>query len=299
MTTQSEQLTAQLTEQLTEQQNFMPANRVMLALIALLGGFVFTACEDTVAPDDIPYVERMVVYGVITAGKPADSIRFSRTLPLNTLYQPADGELTDVVAAIESGGKSYPLRHIGRGFYNAEGLIPEAGERYTLRGTWKGLSVHASTSMPLPPALDSVVMVEGENSQMDIATLEIWAYVRPKKGAAYSITYDLTDTVNHIRYRMLHNYVYDLWNWRDTTTSGQVVAKTFDSFLTFGSRNIFAGTVTLLAWDEPYYDYFRTYYFGDSDDLFGGGQRTVNWNIEGDGIGLFIGRSETEVEWRK
>ncbi len=129
MTTQSEQLTAQLTaqltEQLTEQQNFMPANRVMLALIALLGGFVFTACEDTVAPDDIPYVERMVVYGVITAGKPADSIRFSRTLPLNTLYQPADGELTDVVAAIESGGKSYPLRHIGRGFYNAEGLIPE------------------------------------------------------------------------------------------------------------------------------------------------------------------------------
>ncbi|MCC7437386.1 MAG: DUF4249 family protein [Armatimonadetes bacterium] len=282
----------------SQQQNTMSANSMMLALIALLGGLVLTACEESVAPDDIPYVERMVVYGIIKAGKPADSIRFTRTLPLNTLYSPTDAELTDVAGTIEAGGKTYPLRHIGNGFYNAEGLVPEAGERYMLRAAWKGLSVNANTTIPLPPVLDSVVMVEGEHSQTDIATLELRAYVRPAQGAAYSMAYNLTDTVNDIRYRSLYDYVGDLWNWRDTATSGHVVARTFDNFLVFGSGNIFTGSVTVIAWDEPYYDYYRTYYFGDNDDLFGGGQRTINWNIEGGGIGLFIGQSATEVEWR-
>ncbi|KXK56554.1 MAG: hypothetical protein UZ07_CHB004001391 [Chlorobi bacterium OLB7] len=271
-----------------------------IALLAslLIFGLAISGCEVGVAPDDVPYVERMVVYGVITAGEPADSIRFTRTLPLNVPYDPAAAELTDVVATIEAGGNSYPLRHIGHGFYNAEGLTVAAGQRYTLRATWKGLAVHASTTTPIPPVVDSLTMVKGEVFEHDFSTFAIWAYVRPVQGSAYSITYNLRDTVNDIHYTSHYDYVNDVWHWRDTTASGYLIAKTYDNFLSPGNDNVFKGSVTAVAWDEPYYDYYRTYYYGNDDDLFGSSQRTINWNIEGDGIGLFIGQSRKDVVWK-
>lgn len=280
------------------QQSIMQSHRMLLAFFLLLGLVAITGCEESVAPDDIPYVERMVVYGIITAGKPADSIRFTRTLPLNTQYNTTDAELTDVVASIEVGGKQYPLRHIGNGLYNADGLAVVVGERYTLRAAWKGLSVTAATTVPISPTVDSIATVDGQYFEGNFSTFAIWAYTRSMKGTAYSIIYDLTDTVNDIHYTSSYDYVDDVWHWRDTTTNGHVVVKTYDHFFSPGNNNVFKGNVTVVAWDEPYYDYYRTYYYGNNDDLFGSSQRTINWNIEGDGIGVFIGQSATEVEWK-
>lgn len=282
----------------SKQQNTMPSHRMLLAFFLLLGLAAITGCEESFAPDDIPYVERMVVYGIITAGEPADSIRFTRTLPLNTVYNTADAELTDVAGVIEANGKSYPLRHIGRGFYNAEGLIAATGQQYTLRATWGGLSVSSNTKTPPSPIVDSMSMIRGEVFEGGFSTFAIWAYTRSMRGTVYSIAYNLTDTVNGIRYISLYDYVSDVWHWRDTTINGRVVLKTNDVFLSPGNNEVFKGNVTVVAWDEPYYDYYRTYYYGNNDgDIFGSGQRTINWNIEGDGIGLFIGQSATKVEW--
>ena len=277
--------------------------QIALLVPLLIFGLAISGCEVGVAPDDVPYVERMVVYGVITAGEPADSIRFTRTLPLNVPYDPAAAELTGVVATIEVGGNSYPLRHIGHGFYNAEGLTVAAGQRYTLRATWKGLAVHASTTTPIPPVVDSLSLVKGDefydfSTEYDFSIFAIWAYVRPVQGSAYSITYNLRDTVNDIRYLSFYDYVQDIWHWSDTTQSGRVVVKTSDAFLSPEGDNVFSGSVTVTAWDQAYYDYYRTYYYGNYDDLFGSSQRTINWNIEGDGIGLFIGQSRKDVVWK-
>lgn len=277
----------------------MKPNRLFLFFFLLLGLAVITGCEESFAPDDIPYVERMVVYGIINAGQPADSIRFTRTLPLNTVYDTADAELTDVTGVIETDGKSYPLRHIGHGFYNAEGLVTASGQQYTLRATWKGLSISSSTTIPPFPIVDSVAMIEGEVFEGGFSTFAIWAYTRSTRGMVYSIAYNLTDTVNDIRYISLYNYVNDVWHWRDTTVNGSVILKTNDGFLSPGNDKVFKGNVTVVAWDEPYYDYYRTYYYGNNDgNLFGSNQGAINWNIEGDGIGLFIGQSATEVKWK-
>ena len=280
---------------------YIPAGLVAFLTLA---AFAAGGCEETVAPTDLVYVERMVVRGAISPAKPVDSIRFSRTLPLNMIYDSAAAELTDVTGSVDGGGRSYPLRHIGHGYYKAEGLIPVAGEVYTLRADWRGRKVSATTRVPIGGIVDSIVMKGVVPSFWEAAELDsiyrVEAFLRPSRGEVYGMSYEVTveepggGTITNVV-----SFVYNstLPKWDDTLSDGRLKVEAGQHAYIYYPPP-FTDKLLLYSFDEPYYDFAQTYYRDSDQGPFSNGEESIRWNIQGDGIGLFIGVSVTEIPFK-
>jgi len=271
--------------------------KIAHALVLLLCASALVSCEETVSPTDIPYVERIIVRGVLDTDAPTDSIRFTRTLPVNTEYDTLAAELHDVVGTIESDGESFPLKHIGHGYYVAEGLVPVSGRIYTLRATWHGKSVSASTRVPYPTAVDSTwftptVMYYNDGSFSD-TVYQVSVRFRPRQGEVYGMSYLIGDSAETRSVYSPFIYHTDVKRWKDTTSDGAISIAT-ENYSGIDFPPPYSGEIRIYAFDEPYYDFYNSYYYGyENDGPFSSGEDHIHWNVQGDVIGLFIGRTIT------
>lgn len=258
---------------------------------------ILSSCETIVDPSDVPYIEQMVVQGIITAGAANDTIHMQRTLPLTELYSPSKAALSDVEATIcdEQTGASYVLTMTEPGAYIAQGLIPVAGRRYTLTAAWNGKHVTASTTVPLPAVIDTVIAVEtritdrftGQTS----VTYPILAIAHPVANLSFGMRYDLR-SMNIPMNSFNYSYLFDrnLLQSRDTMLDGRLYFTT-DAFFASPASPPYTGTVNIYTYDAPYYDYFTHAHESSDDDPFSTPGETVHWNVQGDGIGMFLSRS--------
>ena len=53
--------------------------------------------------------------------------------------------------------------------------------------------------------------------------------------------------------------------------------------------------VLVYSFDLPFYDFYYSYRDQDEEGILFGNPRPVRWTVEGDGIGIFIGRSSVAV----
>jgi hypothetical protein len=268
---------------------------LVCGLTMLLAG-----CEEVADPSDVPYVEKMVVTGTITVGSQNDTIRFSRTLPLNQLYSPTDAELTDVNATITtaSTGQSFRLQHLGHGNYIAPGLTPVAGETYTLAATWHDHSVTAFTTAPEKPVIDTITVNSHIDENIRINGEPVLGYyldvaVRPLENAACGLRYSINSGDSSIWIdHWTYSYEYDevLLRHEDAGADGKLHLSPLSNPLYYEPP--YTGTVWVFAYDRPYYDYFTTRYDNNDDDNpFSTPGEKVRWNVKGDGIGVFTSRN--------
>lgn len=271
--------------------------KLIPVLAALLCTAALTSCEETVSPTDIPYVERIIVRGVISADIPTDSIRFTRTLPVNTEYDTLAAELADVVGTVESNGESFELKHIGHGYYAAQGLIPISGRTYTLSASWHGKSVQASTTVPYPTPVDSIQftpVIRNYGSQID-TSYSLTVLFRPRQGEVYGMSYVVGDS--DLSRWTYSPYIYhtDVKRWKDTLSDGTIRIST-DEYAIVDFPPPYRGEILMYTFDEPYYDFYNSYYYGyNNDGPFSSGESHIHWNVRGDGMGLFIGRTITST----
>ena len=141
-------------------------------------------CESTVTDASLPYSEKIVISGMLTAGDSIKNIHISRTVaPLDT-FSIEKVFVGDAVASIMVDGKTYPLtlqsaasidslyirNGLLRSLYHVPNLVVEAGKRYALRVEWRGKVATAETFVPKPLEIISARLVPKEVTETVIQT---------------------------------------------------------------------------------------------------------------------------------
>lgn len=306
---------------------FIPQISAFILLLALASCSTSTV-TDTV---ELPYEEKIVIRGILTAGEPVKDILISRTVPVLAPQKEEEFWVKDAEASIGSDGKTFPLTlqefaappSIRRTFYAASGLVAEAGKSYTLTVRWKGKTVTATTRIPATPMLVSsrlttVVVPSFTISTVSVSTNGTTApptsgsfQIRPKQdtvfvgeanflpseGTVIRAGLELVDMTS--RRGLTALYLGSLLtnenarNGALTVPSGTLPTQTRK--LLIGSA---AAQMRVYVLDPQYERYYATRSRGNQTgfNLFGGSSDTnVEWNVQGDGLGMFLGLVEMRV----
>jgi hypothetical protein len=285
----------------------------LLILLAPLA-MALAACEQVVDPVGIPYVERIVVRGIVETGRVIDSIQIMRTLPINEVYSIEKAAIKNAVVTVRSGsGAVGEFQYIGAGRYGQRGagdkLVAVAGETYTLNVEWpdKGKRVTATTVAPAPVSIDSLGLVALPMNEWGGVDTVLEATFAPQGNQVYGITHKTlvergnpNDPSDRYYYEASLSYSTErIARRRDTSDDGRIRLRTRYP-VWYGGDGAGGKGDTLFAvlytFDPQFYDYYQT--FNSSQDFEGGpfssGGETIAWNVSGDGIGMFIGRARVE-----
>ncbi|MBD1208259.1 MAG: DUF4249 family protein [Ignavibacteria bacterium] len=141
-----------------------------LALL-LAAGTVITSCEQVVTNITLPHEERIVIEGLLEAGKPIDNIFITRTQPPLEETTPEKAYLQDAEVRIKVDNQIYTpevrfdtLRQsyygapvVGNGtpppakflpIYSVPGLRVQAGKTYQITVRWQGKTAQATATIP-------------------------------------------------------------------------------------------------------------------------------------------------------
>jgi hypothetical protein len=205
--------------------------------------------------------------------------------------------------------------------YEAPGLTAQAGKTYALRVRWENKEATASTRVPFPPELnDAAVEWRPEpfryvqpRPQTFPATGVVpsllataHASVRARDGEAYRIaTFAAEDTVSR---RSTSNIIAVGTSTLFAGAPGAALAIRSQTRFFLAGDSIFkpiiftlatANTVSslhIVAHDGALLRYVETQARNSpTGSPFGGSGQNPLWNVEGDGIGLFIGESKPRV----
>jgi hypothetical protein len=183
----------------------------------------------------------------------------------------------------------------------AEGLPIQTGKRYTLDVSWHGLHTSGSTEIPVAAPIDtgrvSIVTDEFGYSQAIV-----WWYTHVPKPVALLATYEYKHHLtawDSIYMERDPNYRPDtFWHSMGVEYYDVALAKAVDrdsaGFHAYGSIDPDEDyRAVLYTYDAGFYEFARTYRRYYDDSPFGSGGTNPRWNLDGDGIGLFIGVAAT------
>ena len=247
---------------------------------------LFLGCDDVTSLEELPYIERMVVAGVVEAGSTEIQVTFSRTMPPSEVFTPEKALLTDVTGRIVVASGSYPLTHVGGGVYRATGLTLLSGQECELHASWNGMEISATTLVPFPPTLDSAVVAPDTPTGGSIALM---AFVRGKTGECYGMTYEVKSGAS-----LMAGGAFSKMSVGKSGAQPTVLEEIYSGSLST-SDTVYA---VVHAYDDPFYEYFISRAgnsIGHDDLLFPAAWGYVNWNVQGDGIGMFIGHSLSRI----
>lgn len=286
----------------------------MICIALALSSCITTLTE----PLSLSYSEKLVIRGVLQAGKPICDIAITKSLPALSDLSDSATAILDAAGTLSVNGRDYPLRlqsgSIGASnspslyaAYSADTvLVAASGSTYTLTVQWQSKTAQAQTSVPPAPVLLSGRLIRQELVSLTSATyipgtqpvtttqrdtlLAAEVDVQTLPRIAYRTALDIRDVRGNA---LTQGYEGGLI----FTANDENVSRTIVSGLLPSQTRIFshtmsvAYTATVYAFDKAYYDYQLTRSRGQqASNLFGGtsGENVV-WNVKGDGIGLFIG----------
>ncbi len=256
-----------------------------VSFLSIVIMIAWVGCEYTTDGVELPYEERLVVYGQFHSW--GAEIYFERTLRLEEEWAEHSSRLNDVKAHIKHahGITEIPLdtasRHLGT-YRSQVGFKP--GEQLELFAEWHGKKVTAKTRRPLTPQIEAF-RVSVDSSVQPPALVCDGEFV-PHSGEAYQPNFFVWIGNVGIYYREEHG----MKRIEDAERDGKV-------HLTMNIRilSAFPDSVAfeVNAYDKAYYDYWVSQ--GDPalsglprSSLFSGSFRS---NVKGDGVGVVWGTS--------
>jgi hypothetical protein len=257
----------------------------ILAAIALL-----VACE---VPIDVelPHTERLVIDGFIGLEHSSAELRILRTLPPLAKIDIAKMTVSDAAAAIEWNGVSYPLV---RNDDSITFALPTESSTWhdgvaRLVVTGLGKTATSTTRIPRRPVVVGTTVVDS-TSDFGFPTTFVFIDVEVDTGSViWSTDQQVQWSSNR---RPLSNY-----GFKDVVHGTGSSPRTRLRMIGYGIESFAlpdSVTITVFSADPLYDRYLRSPY-GGSDGLFGFSGTNPFFNIDGEGIGLFIGVSSTTV----
>ena len=243
------------------------------------------SCEEGSNSTDLDYVERMVINGIVEAGRTDVEVVITRTLRLDEVFTVERAVLADVTArAIDEAGSVFPFVYDTLGLYRATGLTLNPGQRIRLEAQWRGKVVEASTVIPYPVDLTSC-RISADTVRGRGYFLETTVRMRPNE--TYGQTYEIRRSGTALEGGRFTEVV----RLADSDVTGEArIVESYD-FSLDPSDTVVA---VVHSYDQPFYDFFITRGSnapGYDDLLFRQTGGPINWNVSGDGIGLFIGHA--------
>jgi hypothetical protein len=290
-------------------------NYTMLAAL-LCGVLCLHSCITTITePLDLAHSEKLVVRGILRAGETIDNISITTSLP-------ALADLTDSAIAVKDAqgtltvsGMAYPLRLQGASLqgasvYGIPTLRAVSGTTYTLRIQRGTKTVQAETQIPPKPQVQSVRIIPqlilsatsatpipGAEPVITFRTDTTFAAevdVQALPRTVYRVAIQVIDSVRGVELTQLYDgtslFHTEATPIARTLTSGALPLQTRGLLRSVSARF----RVVVYAYSEAYYAYLLTRSRGQqASNILGGANDNVSWNVQGDGIGLFIGVAET------
>jgi hypothetical protein len=261
----------------------------------------------------LPYEEKIVIRGVLKPGKPVqyeDAIQISRTLPPLEAFTAEKAVLRDAEAVITSDGNQYILDFhptaVSGGYYENNELIIEAGKTYTLTVKWRGKTAFATTYVPEEPVYQELKLDYEKRKYYPNNVPTVFDYpivktlITPRPNECYSITANLVEKRDTISGGTNIGQFEEVCRSEETNSAGFVPVRTDVPASTYGRsggepllRQGDSVFVQVFAFDKAFYDYFLTRGNNNNDGFFSN-PSNVQWNVKGDGIGMFIGLTGTK-----
>lgn len=247
---------------------------------------IFSGCEKVdVVEIDLPYNEKIVVNGILQENVPLYGIQISKTLPMNEEYSINKAEIKDAIVYIKDGVKIIPLKFSSNGLYRPiSSFLPQKSKTYEFFAKWNDKNAYAKTYMPANPKILTAYLIT------DASGSYIQAEIQNEVGAIFgakcivmegnSLIYESNDMYNISEHSVDKNAVITV----RTPAIPKEILNTFRNNL----------SIKVFAFDKQFYNYFITkkYSFPIEDSFVQSGGE-VEWNVFGDGIGLFLGYSIT------
>jgi hypothetical protein len=267
-------------------------------LVLILIAISLISCEETVTDVTLPYKENLVIRGVLEAGS-SIQISVTKTLPPLDEYSLAKALVSNAQVFVTVDGIKYECKIDSFNNY-VNPLIIEAGKKYILDVYWNNKHAYSETVVPLPTKINSFK----RNIISDIyfpSSFRMQYYVNfeMKKEFCYNASSEvyLNNTIQEIR---ISDEVYKILDNKLTENTEVFISEynTTDTTIFDGKKGYSNLRLVIKCYDKPFYDYFITKY-GNENGLFGMSGTNTNWNVKGDGIGMFIGRSKSSIEVKK
>ena len=280
--------------------NKMKSTKIMMILLLSV---LFVSCEENVVDTSgIKYKEQLVIKAFIFAGENAKNIIITRTLHPLEKYNAEKALVKNAEAAIIHNNRRYNLTYNEntQSYENVDIVFME-GEKYELVVNWRNLKATATTTIPKFEVVRNYYSFEYVEYWewgwwQSYWAMNINAIVRGDKNAVYAISYSGSGDYYYFDYdklidasrntadtfKVVYNDMYKYSNIKDSVT-----------YINFAKR--YSYRVTGFA--HQLWDYNRTLENRAMDmDILFGNSLNVKWNIEGDGIGLFIGSNQKEFK---
>ena len=252
---------------------------------------VFVSCEeDVVDTSGIKYKEQLVIKAFIFAGENAHNIVISRTLhPLEKYnYDQEKALVKNAKATIIHNNQRYNLTYNPntKCYENSE-ITFEEGERYRFVVNWKDLQATATTTIPKFEIIKKGYTFDNSSKNYWDWSMYATFVIKGNKNAVYYTNYEYG-------YNFNYDSLIDIG--RQTSDTFTINIYCFDNInikdSTYYINIVKQRTYIVAGFERSLWDYSMTRLadYSDEGNILGiGAGVNAKWNIQGDGIGLFIG----------
>ena len=256
--------------------------------------FIIFSCDDQVVENDLSFEEKVVVRSLLEAGKPVE-VYFGKTFPPNREFNPSEGYLDNVeVSVVGLNDKLFELKHKGNGVYTNEELIAINGIDYELKATWQGDSILAKTYIPFSTTFQKAQIATEVDENADTSYF-LQGFLSPRENAVYGGTWVILDAEDTLRIE--DDVIPNLVREQDANLAGLLLIRTREIPQELVEKYENSLFIRVHAFDEVFYNYFITQDANNaSTNIFSQSGINLRWNVEGNAIGLFIGKSDFIVK---
>ncbi len=260
---------------------------ILTGIITVIILFI-SGCEKVdVVEIDLPYHEKIVVQGFLVENQTFNGVTFTKTLPIDEVYSISKAELKDVTAYLKQGVRVIPLKYQSNGLYQPlNSFIPQKESVYELYAKWMDKNVYAKTFIPANPKIKKAYYVTNGSGTF------IQAEIQNQVGAIFGAKYVIMEG-STVLYES-----EDIFSVNEPVNDPLKVITVRTPIIPKELVNTFRNKISIkvYAFDKQFQNYFKTkkYSFPIKDSFVQSGG-DVEWNIIGDGIGLFIGYSTTTL----
>jgi hypothetical protein len=250
----------------------------LLTAAALLGS---AGCEETVPLEGLPYVERPVIAARVVEGMDTVLLSVTRTLPTTVAYDASAAAVVDAGVILRSDGTDYAAVHQGSGRYAAGVPRIAAGATFALDFTWSGRRVTAQTFVPAPAQVGSSALLR------DSSAYTLRSVLLPRPAETYCQSWAIRGPAG----RMLAGGTFTVALEGSGTGDSLTLTESYSSLPLQQGDTLYA---VVHAFDNQFTAYFASRganRSGHDDLVFSEAGGSVRWNVQGDGIGMFIGTS--------
>jgi hypothetical protein len=256
-------------------------------ILYLLPLVLFYSCVQPSEEENIPYIPKLVIRGMISEGIGVKDIYIGRTMPVSVKIDPSFTDLSDAVAYIVYNDQFYPLYYTYNGLYRNDTLQIIRGEKYTLIASWQNLAINAETTIPIVGTIPPFILQSQPSNNNQVHYLQ--SQIIPHSDEVYAATWVLLYLNGAVSDESL---VFGTVTGRDQ--SGVAVCQTADIPQADINKANTKLSARVYIYDHAYLDFYSTQSLNQvSDAIFGQTGSQIKWNVKGDGIGMFIGEADT------